>query len=253
MKLLIFIKIGLEWLLILCVYLCVCACWSLSRVWLYATPWTPLSMGFPRQEYWSVLPFSSPGDLPGIEPCVSYIAGRLSIIWATREAPKFSSPVKVLVFWCLLWMPYTFNRYFSFWLVKIHTPPNPVWALGIVQLTDPQSFFCGNWLNFTLKVWFLLFSTDSVGTVRKFLKPFSLLNSFLSGNLPHKWQPPLPFQTLVYFLSPARFSCSPYIFFLSGFLSCTAFYTMYKKNYFFCSFQLFHYKWKWKSWATSKY
>ena len=24
----------------------------------------PLSMGFPRQEYWSELPFSSPGDLP---------------------------------------------------------------------------------------------------------------------------------------------------------------------------------------------
>ena len=33
------------------------------------TPWTvarqaPLSMGFPRQEYWIGLPFSSPGDLP---------------------------------------------------------------------------------------------------------------------------------------------------------------------------------------------
>ena len=25
----------------------------------------PLSMGFPRQEYWSRLPFSPPGDLPG--------------------------------------------------------------------------------------------------------------------------------------------------------------------------------------------
>ena len=40
-----------------------------------ATPWTvahqaPLSMGFPRQEYWSGLSFPSPGDLPyqGIEP-----------------------------------------------------------------------------------------------------------------------------------------------------------------------------------------
>ena len=30
----------------------------------------PLSMGFPRQEYWSGLPFPSPGVLPnpGIEP-----------------------------------------------------------------------------------------------------------------------------------------------------------------------------------------
>ena len=48
---------------------------SLSRVRLFAAPWTiayqdPLSMGFSRQEYWSGLPFPSPGDLPnpGIEP-----------------------------------------------------------------------------------------------------------------------------------------------------------------------------------------
>ena len=42
---------------------------SLSRVWLFATIWTvacqpPPSMGFYRQEYWSGLPFPSPGDLP---------------------------------------------------------------------------------------------------------------------------------------------------------------------------------------------
>ena len=41
---------------------------SLGRVRLSATPWTvarqvPLSMGFPRQEYWSGLPFPFPGDL----------------------------------------------------------------------------------------------------------------------------------------------------------------------------------------------
>ena len=47
----------------------------LSRVQPFVTPWTvahqaPLSMGFSRQEYWSGLPFPSPGDLPnpGIEP-----------------------------------------------------------------------------------------------------------------------------------------------------------------------------------------
>ena len=47
----------------------------LSRVRLFVTPWTvahqaPPSMGFSRQEYWSGLPFPSPGDLPnsGIEP-----------------------------------------------------------------------------------------------------------------------------------------------------------------------------------------
>ena len=48
---------------------------SLSRVRLFATPWTVAyhaspSMGFSRQECWSGLPFPSPGDLPnpGIEP-----------------------------------------------------------------------------------------------------------------------------------------------------------------------------------------
>ena len=47
----------------------------LSRVRLFATPWTvgyeaPPSMGFSRQECWNGLPFPSPGDLPdpGIEP-----------------------------------------------------------------------------------------------------------------------------------------------------------------------------------------
>ena len=50
---------------------------SLSRVQLFGTPWTvayqappPPPMGFSRQEYWSGLPFPSPGGLPdpGIEP-----------------------------------------------------------------------------------------------------------------------------------------------------------------------------------------
>ena len=41
----------------------------LSPVKLVVTPWTvahqtPLSMGFSRQEYWSGLPFHSPGNLP---------------------------------------------------------------------------------------------------------------------------------------------------------------------------------------------
>ena len=63
---------------------------SLSRVWLFVTPWTvahqaPPSMGFSRQEYWSGLPFPSPGHLPnpGIEP------GSLAL-WAdalTSELP----------------------------------------------------------------------------------------------------------------------------------------------------------------------
>ena len=48
---------------------------SVSCVQLFSLLWTvahqaPLSMGFSRQEYWSGLPFPSPGDLtnPGIKP-----------------------------------------------------------------------------------------------------------------------------------------------------------------------------------------
>ena len=63
---------------------------SLSRVRLFATPWTvayqaPPSMGFSRQEYWSGLPFLSPGDLPdlGIEPISPALAGG----FFTTESP----------------------------------------------------------------------------------------------------------------------------------------------------------------------
>ncbi|XDA85385.1 hypothetical protein R6Z07F_015161 [Ovis aries] len=52
-----------------------CVCVLVSHVRLFVAPWTVarqvhLSMGFSRQEYWSVLPFPTPGDLPdpGIEP-----------------------------------------------------------------------------------------------------------------------------------------------------------------------------------------
>ena len=56
----------------------------------FATPWTldhqaPLSMGFTRQEYWSWLPFPSPGDLPdqGIAPVSPAVTGR----FFTTEPP----------------------------------------------------------------------------------------------------------------------------------------------------------------------
>ena len=54
----------------LCMHMCM-----LNSVQLFETPWTvacqaPLSVEFSRPEYWSGLPFPSPGDLPnpGIEP-----------------------------------------------------------------------------------------------------------------------------------------------------------------------------------------
>ena len=61
---------------------------SLSRVWLLATPWTaayqaPSSMGFSRQEYWSVLP------LPSLHDEISVL-----INWGPRELPLSFCPVK---------------------------------------------------------------------------------------------------------------------------------------------------------------
>ena len=58
----------------------------------FATPWTSgrqalLSMGFPRQEYLSGLPFPAPGDLsdPGIEPTSPSLA---SGFFTTDSAEK---------------------------------------------------------------------------------------------------------------------------------------------------------------------
>ena len=79
---------------------------SLSRVRLFVTPWTmayqaPPSMGFSWQEYWSGLPFPSPGDLPdpGIQPgspafqedaLTSEPLGKP--FWTTKEIPKCNFP-----------------------------------------------------------------------------------------------------------------------------------------------------------------
>ena len=73
--------IQLMWLESLDSDVCVCVC-VFSRVWLFVTPWTvarqaPRSMGFPRQEHWSGLPFPPSEDLPnsGTEPESPALAG----------------------------------------------------------------------------------------------------------------------------------------------------------------------------------
>ena len=80
------------------IYLIVFALWAsewklLSRIQLFETPWTivhqaPWPVEFSRQEYWSGLPFLSPGDLsyPGNQTWVSSMTGRLFTLWAAREA-----------------------------------------------------------------------------------------------------------------------------------------------------------------------
>ena len=65
---------------------------------LIATPWTvahqaPLSMGFSRQEFWSRLPFPSPGGLsdPGIEPTSPALAGRFFTLTPPGKPSKLAA------------------------------------------------------------------------------------------------------------------------------------------------------------------
>ena len=70
-----------------CVHVC-----TLSRVLLFATPWTiacqaPVSMELSRQEYWSGYPFATPGGLlPRHWTQGSCIGRRILYHWAAREA-----------------------------------------------------------------------------------------------------------------------------------------------------------------------
>ena len=74
---------------------------SLSHVQLFATPWTVAhhaspSMEFSRQEYWSGLPFLSPGDLPnpGIEPGSPALQEDFSL---AEPQGKSSQPLTIMV------------------------------------------------------------------------------------------------------------------------------------------------------------
>ena len=65
----------------------------LSHVQLFVMTWAvacraPLSIGFPRQEYWSGLPFPIPRDFPdpGIEP-MSFVSPALAGGFFTTEPP----------------------------------------------------------------------------------------------------------------------------------------------------------------------
>ena len=76
---------------------------------LFVTPWSvahqaPLSMGFSRQEYWSGLPFPSPGDLPdpGIEPSLLCLR-HWQMDSLPRAPPRKPYFVTLLPLWFLWW------------------------------------------------------------------------------------------------------------------------------------------------------
>ena len=79
----------------------VACCAVLSLVWLFATPWTvacqaPLSMGFSRQEYWSGLPFPSPGHLPDSEMKSTSLMSPALAGWFFTIVPPGKSRGRVL-------------------------------------------------------------------------------------------------------------------------------------------------------------
>ena len=91
---------------------CICVVQVHCCVRLFVTPWTvahqaPLSMGFPRQEYWSGLPCPPPGDLPnpGIRPvCPALQADSLLIgHWGSLHQPLhlYTTPsyIDLTLFW----------------------------------------------------------------------------------------------------------------------------------------------------------
>ena len=88
----------------------------------------PLSVGFPRKEFWSGLPFPSPWDLPdqGIEP-ISFAFPALAGRFFTTESPGkfylFKEPVFVLLFSfnCILFLFYRLN---TFSYLFFHPPPS---------------------------------------------------------------------------------------------------------------------------------
>ena len=84
---------------------CVLSCFSCVQP--FVTHWTlvrqaPLSMGFSRQEYWSGLPFPTPGDLPypGMEPCLLRLQH-----WQSGSLPLAPSgkPMASVMQWIWTW------------------------------------------------------------------------------------------------------------------------------------------------------
>ena len=129
----------------------------LSHARLFLTPWTiahqaPPSMGFSRQEYWSGLPFPSPGDLPnpGIEP-------RPPVLQA--EALTSEPPGKPIA-----------QRYCKKWL-------------GLLSKNVPDRVEgCGSYLVFVNS--FAFISRFTLFVVVRLLSPFHLFCNPLDCTLP---------------------------------------------------------------------
>ena len=109
-----------------------CVLCVLSHVWLFVTPWTvacqaPLSMEFSRQEYWSRLPFPTPGGPLSVRV---YIFSLLCVhlwVWLHHESlgkclPFFPPTIKLLI--VVKWLKTDFQN--AYWMLM--TNLNPLFA-----------------------------------------------------------------------------------------------------------------------------
>ena len=164
----------------------------------FATLWTvahqaPLSMGFPRQEYWSCLPLPSPGHLPnpGIKPASPELAGR----FFNAEPPgKPLLPLRYLVTACLLlcifhWMVGS-KRAEPSSLVQMVSPA-PVSKLGMYWM-----------VNHTFRIFWTEWKKHNNHSWKSF-KELSLLSLLHPSPLYMytKWQTPLPIDTRICILA----------------------------------------------------
>ena len=101
---------------------------SLSRVWLFVTPWTvayqaPLSMGFSRQEFWSGLPFPSPDYGDNLNDSRFLITIQKTVVYFQTTFFFFYNLWKnFFKFICFSWRLITLQYCSGFWHTLIWMP-----------------------------------------------------------------------------------------------------------------------------------
>ena len=132
---------------------------TLSRVWLFGTPQTgarqaPLSRGFSRQEYWSGLPFPSPGDLPdpGIEPRSSALQADSSP-YEPPGKPKNTGVGNLFLLQAIFWTPeLNWGLLHCRWILyqlSCQGSPKPIVDWKKKKITQPESWeLCFIWRTF---------------------------------------------------------------------------------------------------------
>ena len=110
----------------------------------------PQSMGFPRQEYWSGLPFPSPGDLPdpGIALVSPALAGRFFTTepqgnpWSLHQTVFWNHPLCLCPLLTLLSMQ---SRFYNLWVQCKMQGPSWEWGISLPSYGPPPTQPTGRW------------------------------------------------------------------------------------------------------------